>query len=243
MQPVQTAHLELPEFGMDYIRFGSGEKDLVLIPGMSDGFRTVRDSALSFAVTYGPLACDFTVWVFSRRDRLPEGMTTRAMAEDQNLAMEALGLSRAAVVGVSLGGMIAQWLAIDHPERVRKLVLTVTASRINPTGLAVITRWIELAKRGDYQGIMLDTAERSYSEKHRQKAMRIYERLGDTGKPESFDRFLIQAASCLSHYTYDDLHRITCPTLVIGGTDDRIIPPAGSRNIAARIPNSELRRF
>ena len=234
-------HLDLPTCGMNYLRFGTGAKDLVIVPGVEDGLKSLKDTAASFPMFYRPLTQDFTVWVFSRRDNLPEGMTTREMADDLDLAMEALGISQAAVMGISLGGMIAQWLAIDHPDRMRKLVLTVTASRANETGRAVISRWIEMAKRGDYQGIMLDTAERSYTPERFRKVERALRMLGDYGKPESFDRFIIQANSCLNHYTYDQLHRIQCPALVIGGADDRIATAAGSINMAARIPNCELR--
>ena len=167
-------------------------------------------------------------------------MTTREMAGDLKEAMAALGLSQAAVVGVSQGGMIAQWLAIDHPDRVRKLVLTVTLSRPNDTVRAVIARWTEMAKRGDYRGIMLDTAERSYSEKRLRQARLEYRLLGSVGKPGSFDRFLTQAESCVTHDAYDRLDGIRCPTLVIGGTDDRIVTGAASEEIAAKIPGSSL---
>ena len=118
---------------MDYIRFGSGDKVLVMIPGVGDGLRTVKGLALPFALMYRALARDFTVYVFSRRRELAPRITTRAMAEDLHWALEALHLPRAAVVGVSQGGMIAQWLAIDHPEQVEKLVLTVTLARPNQT--------------------------------------------------------------------------------------------------------------
>ena len=211
-----------------------------MIPGVGDGLKTVRGMALPFALMYRQLAKDFTVYVFSRRVSLTPGMTTRDMAEDLNLALEALGLSGVCLVGVSQGGMIAQWLAIDHPDKAGKLVLTVTLSRPNPTVRDVISRWSGMAQRGDYRGIMLDTAERSYSEKRLKKARLSYRLLGNVGKPKSFDRFLIQAASCVNHDTYELLPRIACPTLVIGGTDDRIVTGEASREIAGRIPGASL---
>ena len=235
--------LKLNTGDMDYIRFGGGAKPLILIPGVGDGLKTVKGLALPFAVMYRALAKDFTVYVFSRRRELSPGMTTRAMAEDLNLALEALGLTKASVVGVSQGGMIAQWLAIDHPERVEKLVLTVTLSRPNPTARDVIGRWIGMARRSDYRGIMLDTAERSYSPKRLRSARLTYRLMGNYGKPKSFDRFIIQAESCLTHDAYDDLLRIACPTLVIGGEEDRIVTGEASREIAAQIPGCALHMY
>ena len=130
--------LRLAAGEMDYIRFGSGARPLVMLPGVGDGLKTVRGMALPFALLYRKLAKEFTVYVFSRRRELPPHFTTREMAADQNEAMAALGLSRAAVVGVSQGGMIAQWLAIDYSDKVGRLVLTVTLSRPNDTIRAVI---------------------------------------------------------------------------------------------------------
>ena len=122
---------------LDYIRFGTGEKTMVMIPGAGDGFKTVKGMALPFALLYRSLLRDFTVYCFSRGNALG-AHTTREMAEELSQAMEQLGLQKTAVVGISQGGMIAQWLAIDHPELAETLVLTVTASRPNPTMTQVL---------------------------------------------------------------------------------------------------------
>ena len=240
MLRAKNGYLDLPTGTQDYIRFGSGPKTLVMIPGVGDGLKTVKGMALPFAFLYRGLAGDFTVYVFSRRRVLSPGMTTREMAEDLNSAMDALGLSSVALVGVSQGGMISQWLAIDHPDKVEKLVLAVTLSRPNATVRDVIARWIGMADRGDYRGIMLDTAERSYSEKRLKRSKLEYRMLGNIGKPRSFDRFRIQAASCAAHDTYDLLERISCPTLVIGGKEDKIVTGLASVEIAGRIPDCKL---
>ena len=225
---------------MDYIRFGTGEKTLVMIPGVGDGLKTVRGMALPFAMLYRKMAKDFTVYVFSRRRDLAPGTGTREMAEDLSAAMDALGLGASAVVGVSQGGMIAQWLAVDHPEKVSRLVLTVTLSRPNDTAREVISRWMDMARSGDYRGIMLDTAARSYSPARLKQARLTYRLLGNLGRPKSFDRFLIQAASCLTHDAGAELRRISCPTLVIGGTEDAIVTGEASAETAAGIPGAEL---
>ena len=243
MLQAKNGVLKLPTGTVDYIRFGNGEKQLIMLPGVGDGLKTVKGMALPFAFLYRSLAKDFTVYVFSRRRILPLGMTTRDMAEDLNSAMDALGLPTASVVGVSQGGMIAQWLAIDHLSKVEKLVLTVTLSRPNTTVQEVIIRWLEMSDRNDYKGIMLDTAERSYSEKRLKQARLEYRLLGSIGKPGSFERFRVQAVSCLTHDTYDLLDRIICPTLVIGGKDDKIVTGHASVEMAERIPNCKLHMY
>ena len=219
MLQARNCTLELPTGTVDYIRFGSGEKTLIMLPGVGDGLKTVKGMALPFALLYRSLAAEFTVYVFSRRRILSAEMTTRDMADDVSLAMDMLGLSWAAVVGVSQGGMIAQWLALDHPEKVEKL---------------------EMADHDDYKGIMVDTAERSYSEKRLKMARAEYGLLGSVGKPKTFERFRIQAASCVTHDTYDLLDNISCPTLVIGGKKDRIVTGQASIEMAERIPGCRL---
>ena len=117
---------------MDYIRFGNGKRVLLILPGLGDGLQTVKGTALPMALMYRLFAKEFTVYAFSRRNHLPSGYTTRDMARDQAEAMDLLGIDRADVFGVSMGGMIAQHLAIDHPEKVNNLILTVTCARPNP---------------------------------------------------------------------------------------------------------------
>ncbi|MBQ6622317.1 MAG: alpha/beta hydrolase [Mogibacterium sp.] len=239
----KNGQLHLACGDMDYIEFGSGEQPFVMLPGVGDGFKTVKGMAYPFALLYHGLGKMFHVYAFSRREELAPHMTTRDMAADLNEAMEALGIRDAAVAGVSQGGMIAQWLAIDHPERVRKRVRIVTSSRPRQVLLDGISRWLAMADRDDYKGIMLDTAERSYSEKKLRSAKMSYGLLGTVGKPKSYERFRIQAESCVTHDAYEELGRIACPTLVIGGEEDRIATGEASREMAERIPDCTLKMY
>ena len=77
---------------MDYIRFGSVERVLIMLPGLGDALQSVRGTALPMAFMYRLFAKDFTVYMFSRKNDLPIGYTTRDMAKDQAEAMEMLGI-------------------------------------------------------------------------------------------------------------------------------------------------------
>ena len=228
---------------MEYIRFGGGARTLVMIPGLGDGLKTVRGTALPMALSYRRLARAFTVYLFSRRDDLPPGFSTRDMARDLARAMDALGLRSACVLGVSQGGMIAQWLAIDHPEKVERLILAVTLARQNEVCRAALEGWIAMAERGDGRALMLDTARRSYSKDRLRRYGWAYALSARMLAPRRFDRFLVQARACLAHDAYDALPSIRCPTLVIGGAEDRIATAAASREIAARVPGGALRLY
>ena len=225
---------------LDYVRFGEGERTLVMIPGVGDGLKTVRGMALPFALLYRGLARDFTVCLFSRGNALPAHITTREMAAELAAALDRLGIRRTAAVGVSQGGMIAQWLAVDRPDLVERLVLTVTLGRQNETVRHVVGHWMELARRGDYRALMADSAEKSYSPERLRLMRPLYALLGGMGGPRSFARFLTQAEACLTHDAWQELPRIACPTLVIGGEEDRVVSAEASRELAARIPGAEL---
>ncbi|MBQ7955589.1 MAG: alpha/beta hydrolase [Lachnospiraceae bacterium] len=232
--------VKIDDTEMDYIAFGKGDKNLVMIPGLGDGLKTAKGTAVPFSIMYRKLVKDFRVYAFSRRNVIPQGYTTRDMARDVHFAMKQLGIKEAYVVGVSQGGMISQYLAIDYPELVKKLILTVTLARQNEVVRPVIRNWMEMAKRGDYKGIMIDTAENSYSQVYLKKMRPLYSVIGNIGKPKSFDRFLIMGEACLTHNAYEELHKIKCPTLIIGGKEDKILTGEASKEIAEKIEGSSL---
>ena len=228
---------------MDYIRFGTGLKTLVILPGLGDGLRTVKGTALPMSLMYRALAKDYTVWAFSRLSRLPEGCTTRDMARDQAKTMELLGIQKADLLGVSMGGMIAQHLAADHPEKVGKLVLAVTSARPNPLLREAVGEWMELAGQGDHTAFMESNLRRIYSKDYYRKNKWMLPLLGKLTKPKSYDRFLLQAQACCGHDAWERLPKITAPTLVLGGEKDNCLGAESSREMAARIPGAELKIY
>ena len=235
----QNGHIS----GTDYVRFGTGKEILVILPGLGDGLRTVKGTALPMAWMYRAFAKTFTVFCFSRKSELPQGHTTRDMARDLKEAMEALGIEKAHVLGVSMGGMIAQWLAIDHPEQVDRLVLTVTSSRPNPVLTASIGEWMAQAKSGDHTALMDSNLQKIYSPQYYRRNKWMIPLVGKLTKPNSYDRFLIQAAACLDHDAFGLLSRIASPTLVIGGEQDLALGPKASREIAGQIPSARLKMY
>ena len=238
---LQAKNGTLPMDGttLDYIAFGCGTEPLVMIPGLGDGLRTVRGMALGFALQYRALAKRFRVYCFSRKNVLEEGSTTRDYADDLARAMDALGIAGATVLGVSQGGMIAQWLAIRHPEKVKRLILCVTLARQNDTVQSVVGHWISMAEAGNFRQMFIDTAEKSYSAAYLRRMGWMLPLVAGLSRPKDPQRFLIQARSCLTHDAYEALPGIACPTLVLGGGQDAIVGPAAAGEITARIPGCE----
>ena len=225
---------------MSYASFGHGPRVLVILPGLSDGLATVRGKALFLAAPYRKFFDNWSVYMFSRKDEMPEGYSIREMAQDQAEALKLLGLEKVSVMGVSQGGMIAQLLAAEYPELVEKLVIAVSAPRVNEQIRTCVSSWINLAQEGDHKQLMIDTAEKSYSENYLKKYRKMYPLLGRIGRPENYGRFLINAQAILGFDAVPELAKITCPTLIIGGTEDQIVGAAASYELRDHISGSEL---
>ena len=228
---------------VDYIRFGTGQRVLVMLPGLGDGLRTVKGTAVPMAVMYREFGKDFTVYAFSRKAPAVPGCGTRDMARDVAAAMAVLEIEKADILGVSMGGMIAQWLAVDFPERVNKLVLAVTSPRPNPILLESIDEWVALAQKGDHGGFMDSNLRRIYSEDYYRKNKWMAPIVGWLTKPKSYERFFVLARACRDHDAWDRLLEIKVPALVIGGGQDKALGGEASREMARRIPGAVLKMY
>ncbi len=208
---------------MYYVRFGKGPKNLVVLPGLSDGLATVKGKSMLLAPTYKKYIKNYTVYMFSRKNEMPDGYSIRDMARDQVEVLRTLGVTKFSVLGVSQGGMIAQCIAIDHPEMVEKLILAVTTPYANEIVKDAVTAWIEMAKKGDHRSLMTDTAERTYSKAYLDKNRKMFPIIAKFTKPASYERFLRNAEAILDFDVREELSKIKCPTYIIAGDDDNTV--------------------
>ena len=232
--------IEFSDTDMYYVSFGSGKRNLVVLPGLSDGLATVKGKAWLLHFPYRRYLKDYKVYIFSRKNKMPENYTIRQMADDQVLAMKKLGLNKANILGVSQGGMIAQYIAINHPETVDKLILAVTAPYANNVVRKAVKRWIRMSKRGDHRALMVDTAEKMYSKKYLRRNRRFFPILAMFTKPAGYDRFLKNACAILSFDARDELSKIKSPTLIIAGSDDHTVGKKAHYELKSMIPGSQL---
>lgn len=217
----------------DYITFGNGTKPLIMIQGLNT--RDIKGSSLSLAYMYRIFAKDYKVYLFDRRPVVQEGITVRDMATDIAQAMDKLGITNADVLGVSQGGMLAQYLAIDRPDLVNKLVLAVTLSKNNDTVKNVINNWIDMAERGSMRELVTDMAEKMYSDAYVKRYRPFLPLLTLLQKPKDVDRFIILAKACLTCEAYQLLDQIRCPVFVIGGKKDKVVTGEASEEIAEKL--------
>ena len=225
---------------MYYAAFGKGEKKLVVIPGLSDALATVKGKAALLKGPYKKFLKDYTVYMFSRKNEMPEGYSIRDMAADQVTAMRLLNIEKACILGVSQGGMIAQCIAIYHPEVTDRLILAVTAPNCNETARVAVTTWIEMAKKDDYTAFFADSAEKTYSEKYLAKNRKYFPMMAKLTKPSSYERLYRNAYAILDFDVRGELNRIKAPTLILAGDNDLTVGNEAPYELNRGIEGSEL---
>ena len=183
--------LQVGDMQVDCITFGRGKKPLVMIQGLNT--RGITGLALPLAWTYRLFAKEFQVYIFDRRPIVHEGITVKDMAGDIADAMDTLGITDAAVLGVSQGGMIAQHLAIARPDLVSRLVLAVTLCRNNDAVISSIHRWAEMAERGEMKALVADMAESMYTPRYLKRYRFFLPLLTILQTPKDVERFSILA--------------------------------------------------
>ena len=212
-----------------YIRFGIGKKIFVMLAGMSMAGLSGLGAAVS--EMYRDFAEEYTVYVFDRLRFLPDDASVRSMAQDTAEAMRVLGIEKADVMGASQGGMIALYLAIDHPELVSALILCSSCCCPNEVGKETFSVWSALADQMDGNGIYRDFFVRVYTYPN-ETALAL---CLDTGTAEQCRRFGILARACYAFDCRDELEKLQCPVLVLGAAQDRVLGGASSPDLAKRL--------
>jgi pimeloyl-ACP methyl ester carboxylesterase len=160
--------------------------------------------------------------------------------------LDELGLEQVDVLGYSLGGGVAQQLGLDHPERVRRLVLVSSSCGAGAVPgsmlalMAVMTPARHYAKSGyrvSMKMVNLAPAEKDSSRLREQAATWHQE------APPSIRGYTLQMTAFSVFNSLPWLHRVKHPTLVLSGADDRLVPAANSAVLAAYLPNARLSVF
>ncbi len=232
-----VATVKTEDCSMDYVRFGKGERTLVILPGLS--VQSVTPAAEAIAEAYGVLAEDFTVYLFDRRSDLPDPYPIRQAAEDTAGAIAALGLTKIALYGVSQGGMIAQQLAILHPDLVDALILGSTTPYVDGENGRAIGEWVKYAKAGDAEGLYLAFGEAVYPEQTFLAAKDSLIAAAGTVTKAELERFVILAEGCRGFDLRAELRKIGCPTYLFGSKDDRVLGIKPTERIAAAFAGRE----
>jgi 3-oxoadipate enol-lactonase len=224
---------------------GTGER-LLCISGTGSDLRQAPRP------TDGPLAENFEVLAYDQRglgqSSVPPWPYAMAdFADDAAALLEAVGWGDCRVMGLSFGGMVAQELAIRHPDRVRRLVLCCTSAGGSGGASYPLHTLVDLSpeERSKVRMELIDTRwDETWRQANPEMVQMFSERMGldaEGGTPAP--GLTNQLAARAEHDTADRLGSISCPTLVCGGRFDGIAPPANSEFLARSIPGARLEMF
>ncbi len=225
---------------IDYVVMGKGEKSLVMIPGLGDGLQTVKGKHLFLSIYYRKFLKDFRLYIFSRRRYIPEGYSTRDMANNLVRAFDRIGIDKPHIIGLSMGGMIAQYIGIDHPDKVDRVILAITLPKAEKQTIDILKSWVDMAEKGEDFKLVMDTMEKTYTEKSLRKYRLIYPLLRFFSKIKDPNRLIRQAEACINHNAVDELNKLSKPVLVLGGNKDMIAGNKSSGELHEKLPDSRL---
>jgi 3-oxoadipate enol-lactonase len=228
---INIAH-ELGGAGTTMVMIHGAQGDQTMFAGLAATFRP-RFKVLTFDQRGSGLS-----------DKPDMPYSVAMLADDTAALMDHVGFADAHIIGVSMGGMIAQEFALRHARKVRSLVLGCTTpggpKSIRATGLATnaySTKEISAEDRG--RALAEAAFTKGYLASHPELiSLMVEQRRQRPIDPVGFARRL---EALQTFDTYDRLPQIKCPTLVITGKDDALIPWDNSRLIAGRIPGAQLR--
>lgn len=236
--------LQAGEIELGYERGGEGPP-LLLIMGMSGTLTHWGEPLLS------RLRERFDTIVYDHRGigsstKVSEPFTIAQLADDTAALMSALELDTAHVMGISMGGMVAQELALRHPERLRSLVLGCTyagGEGAALTGEETMRRLAESMASGDRPRAIRTAWEANVSARFADDP--AWESFLEIGSANAVPVAVImeQMRAIVEHDTSARLADITAPTLVVHGTEDEMLPVSNAYAIAERIPDARLEIF
>ena len=225
-----------------YARLGDGPEPLVVVPGVDDAMFSGRYPTPALAAMYwyfSPYLDDYTVYVVSRPRHLPDGHDIDDMA-DGYAAVLSDAIGPADVVGVSMGGMIAQSLAARYPDLVDRVVLANTGHRIADTD--VVDRFLEYAEAHDWAAIRAELSAAMFSDWRQATYPPLALTLGRVvaPRPADPDDVGISLGAIRAFDGADRLGDVRSPAFVFGGTEDPYFPEATLRETADAIPDADL---
>ncbi len=238
--------IDAGEIQLDYERSGSGPP-LLLIMGMSG-------TALHWGEPFLELLRDdFDVIAYDHRgvgasSRLDGKVTIRQMADDAAALIDALELDSPHVMGISMGGMIAQELALNDRQAIRTLTLGCTYCGGPGSALAseaVMSKLAAAMASGDRERALRAGWEINVSAAMAgdEEAYASFREIGNR-RAVAVDVIMQQLQACAAHDTHERLPELAgLPTLVIHGTEDELLPVQNGRLIASLIPGARLEIF
>lgn len=218
---------------MKYIEFGEWEKVFVIIPGLS--LKSILLSEEAIMASFLEFTHNFTIYLFDKINDIPEIYSIHDMAEDTYNAMINLWIKSCNIFWASQWWMIAQSIAINHPDFIEKMVLWSTTYKTQSHAFKIISKRIELAKTNNIPELNKKFISDVYN---KQTISKYWDIILDSNKNithEDIQRFIKLAYSILDFDVEKDIGKIRCKTLVIGSNNDSIFWWKSQKNLSNKL--------
>ena len=230
-----------------HVKVGDGPKTLLVIPGLGDAMFDGEYGALgAWAVRYSfrRFLDEYTVHVLSRPRGLSEGTSIREMARDYARVLETQ-IGPASVLGISMGGLIAQELANLRPDLVDRLVIAVSGCRLADESVQTVRRLRWYALEEEWTKIRTELLREMHTGYRRTLYPRLSRTVGRLRPPTPADSadVVVSIDAVLEYDGTERLEEIETRTLVIGGDEDPFFPEEILRVTHAGIPDAQLAMF
>lgn len=213
---------------------------LLMIQGLGADSRGWLRQRFAFGTRYRCIPFDNRGVGASDRPAPPYDL--EVMADDALRVLDAAGYEDAHVLGASMGGILAQIIAVRHPERVRSLVLTCTGCRHLPWRRELLAEWADLARAEGMGAVVQKAARWLVGPRAFRRFWPAWGLLGSMALSATAESFVaqIEAILQLDDEMRFELRGVTAPTLVLVGSQDILTPIGDAEEIVSLIPGAEL---
>jgi len=243
---VAVAKAKVGDIELYYEMHGTRGPDLMLVCGLG-GSVVSWDMELVEALSRETRLLLFDNRGSGRSDKPDSEYTMAMLADDAAGLLDYLKIENSHILGASMGGMIAQEFALRHPAKTATLILCCTS----PGSHRMVTPSMEVLETlAQVDGLSAEEINRKnrplsftqcFIERNREwLEEKMRQEIAYSTPAFSFKR---QMAAAMQHNSYSRLPQITCPTLILTGADDILIPPENSDLLASQISNSVLKRY
>lgn len=205
---------------MEYIEFWNWEKVLIIIPWLSIKSILINPEAIESA--FSDFINDYKIYLIDSLKKVPENYSIEEIAEDTYKTIKEIWIETCNIFWASQGWMIAQCIAINHPDLIEKLILWSTTPKVEKKSELIISRRIDLAKNNKIEELNKTMASDIYSEKTLKQFWEIILNMNKDVSDEELQKFIILAESIKYFNIEDKLQNIKCKTLAISSKKDKI---------------------
>ena len=203
------------------IRFGRGKKTLILLPGLT--LQTIHNSGYMLAWMYRIFSLHYTSYVIDKRDTFSKEVTILDLAKDVLFCLDHLNIQECDILAVSMGGMIAQELALFDKSRLQKMIIAFSASRNNSYLKKAIEEWLGYISRKDQNGLVISFVKYLYSPSYQKRYRLLLPLIAKINRHVNMDRMQILAKACLTCNTYERLKEIETKIFIFGAGLDQVV--------------------